>query len=314
MPRLLVIRGADEGKQFDLTDAAVSIGRDASARIRLHDTEVSRKHAEFRAGSGCYQVVDVGSANGTFVNNQKIKESNLQAGDQIAMGQTILLYSSGHGSLVDTESDLAAKISMISRGDIELSSAIVKTVGELEGSRIFEEPDAASPWLKSALANLTVLYEASQAISHILDISELLNRILELVFRSIAADRGCIMLSQRGSADLEPRALRLRTQSDEQEKFALSRTIMDYVLREKKGILVTDAGKDERFSQGQSITKYGIREVICVPMKGRHETIGVLYLDTYTGARELASKQTISGKFNEDHLHLAIAVAHQAAL
>ena len=37
------------------------------------------------------------------------------------------------------------------------------------------------------------MYEASQAVSHILDLNQLLERILELVFRSIEADRGCIM-------------------------------------------------------------------------------------------------------------------------
>ena len=59
------------------------------------------------------------------------------------------------------------------------------------------------------------------------------------------------------------------------QKFALSRTVVDYVLREKVGVLCSDASKDERFNMGQSVIKLGIREVICVPMKGRHETLGV---------------------------------------
>ena len=63
---------------------------------------------------------------------------------------------------------------------------------------------------------------------------------------------------------------------------AVSRTITDYVLRERQGILVSDAARDQRFAAGQSILRSGIREAICVPMKGRHETLGVLYLDTFT--------------------------------
>src|SRR5437879_1832242 len=65
VPRLLVIKGADEGKQFELTENAVGVGRDASSKIRLHDTEVSRRHAEFRQVDGGYLLVDTGSANGT---------------------------------------------------------------------------------------------------------------------------------------------------------------------------------------------------------------------------------------------------------
>src|SRR5262249_10826079 len=71
--------------------------------------------------------------------------------------------------------------------------------------------------------------------------------------------------------------------------------------------------RDERFQAVQSIVRSGIREVICVPMKGRHQAVGVLYLDTSTPAAQLvAGRQT--GKYNGDHLSLAIAIAHQAAL
>ena len=95
MPRLLVIKGADEGKQFELADAQVSIGRESSNLIRLHDTEVSRRHAEFRQVDGGYALVDKGSSNGIFVNNQKVQEALLKAGDQILIGQTMLVYSTG---------------------------------------------------------------------------------------------------------------------------------------------------------------------------------------------------------------------------
>src|SRR5262249_21245496 len=87
-----------------------------------------------------------------------------------------------------------------------------------------------------------------------------------------------------------------------------------YVLREKKGVLVTDATRDDRFSAGQSIVRFGIREAICVPMKGRHETLGVLYLDTQSTSKEVVARGTPTGKFTEDHLALAVAIAHQAAL
>jgi signal transduction histidine kinase len=89
---------------------------------------------------------------------------------------------------------------------------------------------------------------------------------------------------------------------------------MDHVLREKEGVLVSDATRDERFNTGQSIVRFGIREVICVPMKGRHETLGVLYLDTHSSPRDLIAHNNPTGKFTEDHLKLAVAIGHQAAL
>ncbi len=316
MARLFVIKGADEGKQFDLAGPRLGIGREAGNTIRLHDTEISRRHAELReTENGGYALADIGSANGTFVNNQRVKEAVLRAGDHILVGQTTLVYSAGRGESQAAADDLAERISLITRHDLELSSAIVKTVSEGEGSRLLTQPDKVkTPWLKTALANLTIMYEASQAISHILDLGELLNRILELIFRSIEADRGCVMLRKEGG-DLEPKALRWRKEVDDQEKIDVSRTIVEYVLTEKQGVLVSDASQDERFSTGQSIVRFGIREVICVPMKGRHETLGVLYLDTRSTARDVVThNDPRGGKFTEDHLALASAIAHQAAL
>src|SRR5207245_5717229 len=99
-----------------------------------------------------------------------------------------------------------------------------------------------------------------------------------------------------------------------EEKIVVSRTIMDHVLSKKQGVLVSDATRDERFNTGQSIVRFGIREVICVPMKGRHETLGVLYLDTRSNARELVEANSPTGTFTEEQLALAIAIAHQAEL
>jgi hypothetical protein len=313
LARLLVIKGADEGKQFELAQPVVVIGRDAGNGIRLHDTEVSRRHAEFRITERGCTLIDAGSANGTFVNNQKIAETELQPGDQIAIGQSILVYSTGRQSGA-ARGNLAEQISLITRGDIEMSSAIIRTVAAGEGSRILTQPDKHSLWLKTALANLSIMYEASQAVSVILDLDQLLGRILELVFRSVVADRGCFLVNKPDGGELEPRALRWRDETQPHGAFPVSRTIVEHVVKEHVGVLCSDAARDERFNSGQSIIRYGIREVICVPMKGRHETLGVLYLDTQVGHPGTAPRNTGMGKFTDDHLSLAIAIAHQAAL
>lgn len=324
MPRLIVIKGTDEGRQFALSDDVLPAGRDSSSKIRLSDTEASRRHAEFHRTPDGYRVRDVGSANGTFVNNLSVHDVLLQPGDHVQIGQTILVYTLDQGESPPT-TDLAGRINLISKQDVELGSAIVQTIGEAEGSRIMAHPDKVKgPWLHDAKA-LGVLYEATQLISHTLDLTQLLERILDLVFRALQADRGCILLRQSeqvpdmhdpgpvSSREFEPRAVRWREGAGMSEKLPISRTIVDHVLRERTGILVSDALRDERFQAVQSIVRSGIREVICVPMKGRHQTLGVLYLDTSTPAQQLAAGRSL-GKFTGDHLSLAIAIAHQAAL
>ncbi len=313
MPRLIIIKGADQGKQFELDDAVVSIGRDSTSRLRLHDTEISRRHAELQRTPEGYRIVDVGSVNGTFVNDVQIDASPLQPGDRIQVGQSLLIYSAGRRGT--GPGDLADRINMIARQENELSPSIVRTVADTEGSRILAHPEeAGTPWLQGALVNLAVLYEAVHTTSHILDLDQLLEKIMDLIFKTIEADRGCIMLRHPESTVLEPKALRWRQSHRPDEKMNISRTIMDHVLRNRQGVIVSDAARDERFNSGQSIVRFGIREAICVPMKGRHETLGVLYLDTSIAPRDALDGPLVPSRFTEDHLKLAIAIAHQAAL
>lgn len=313
MARLIVIKGPDVGKQFEVDGEVAGIGRDSTNAIRLHDTEASRRHAELRKlADGSYRLFDMGSANGTMVNTRLAGTDPLKSGDHLQIGQTILVFSAGKPE--QNDSQIADQISLFTRTD-ESPSEIVKTIGETEGSRILAAPETvSSPWLQTRLANLGVMYATIQAISHILEIDPLLERIMELIFQSIEADRGCIMLSHSETGLFEPKAVRFREGVDRQEKIGISRTIMEHVLREKQGVLVNDASRDDRFSAGQSIVKFGIREAICVPMKGRHETLGVLYLDTQSNSREMIERGSTAGRFSEEHLSLAIAIAHQAAL
>jgi signal transduction histidine kinase/pSer/pThr/pTyr-binding forkhead associated (FHA) protein len=317
--RLIVIKGPDEGRQFDLpAEEPVTIGRDRNNRLVLHDTEVSRRHAEIAPENGNYRLRDVGSANGTLVNTQLVKDVSLSPGDHITLGQTILVFSAARlDRSPGSATNLASQIRLISRKDEEVPSAIVKTVAEDEGSRILARPEqAGTQWLKTRLASLSVMYETTQAVSHILDLDQLLDRILELIFNSIPADHGCVMLRSPDDGEFEPTAIRFRDGVNRLEKMTVSRTIMDWVLSEKQGVLISDAARDQRFATGQSITRFNIREVICVPMKGRHETHGVLFLDTVTSTRKLVAegKEEPQAKLTEEHLSLAIAIAHQAAL
>src|SRR5262249_651767 len=155
-------------------------------------------------------------------------EATLRPGDHVLIGQTVLVFSATLPDAPDDATDLAEKISLITRHDLELSSAIVKTIADTEGSRILSQPERArTPWLRTALANLSIMYEASQAVSHILDLNDLLERILELVFRSIEADRGCIMLKNHDTGELEPKAVRWREGQHQGERIDVSRTIVD---------------------------------------------------------------------------------------
>ena len=171
---------------------------------------------------------------------------------------------------------------MLTKSSPEDRSAILKSIPSDEGSRVFKAPDAAAGWLRERLMNLSVMYRATQAISNVLDIDALSPQILELVFESIGADRGAILLKDE-SGQLVPKAVRWRGRAEPDERMTISQTIVDYVLEKGEGVITTDAPTDKRFSPAQSIVDYQIREAICVPIQGRHTTLGVLYADIQAG-------------------------------
>jgi signal transduction histidine kinase len=310
---LFVIQGADQGKRFEFRSNPVALGRDNSNAIRLHDTEVSRRHAELRQDDDTYRVVDLGSANGTYVNGQLIDQAPLRSGDRLQLGQTILLY---HDQSIIPRRDLTARVDLLSRSSDDDRSAILKSIPLGEGSRVLEKPEGAAGWLRERLASLSVMYRTTQAISHILEIDALLPQILELVFESIGADRGAILLKNDAS-QLEPKAVRWRDPAESDERMTISRTIVDYVLDQGQGVITSDAPADKRFGPAQSIVDFHIREAICVPIQGRHITLGVLYADIRSGnnlAMAASGKDTPRGKFTQDQLMLMVAIGHQAGL
>jgi len=91
---LLVNRGPNAGSRFPLHQTVTTAGRDPRSDIFLDDTTVSRHHAEFWLEQRELQVVDIGSLNGTYVNDQPIDSTVLTNGDLIQMGKfrLVLLF------------------------------------------------------------------------------------------------------------------------------------------------------------------------------------------------------------------------------
>ncbi len=311
MASLFVIQGADQGKRFELKSKPMALGRDQSNPIRLHDTEVSRRHAEVRPVDDSFRIIDLGSANGTFVNGQPVDQAALRSGDRLQLGQTVMLFNDGGG-----DRDLTARVDVLSLSSKDDRSAILKSIPAGEGSRVLQAPDVAGGWLKDRLLNLSVMYRATQAISHVMEIDALLPQILELVFESIAADRGAILLKD-DAGRLAPKAVRWRGPAEPDERMTISRTIVDHVLEQGQGVITSDAPGDKRFGPAQSIVDFGIREAICVPIQGRHATLGVLYADLRAASSlrfDEFGGEGLRSRFSQDHLMLMVAIGHQAGL
>jgi diguanylate cyclase (GGDEF)-like protein len=92
---LVVIYGEELGKRIPLGELPVEAGRSTKCHIAIDHESVSRKHAAIWWTGKGYRVKDLGSTNGTYVNDQQITDHSLQDGDQIKVGRTILKFMSG---------------------------------------------------------------------------------------------------------------------------------------------------------------------------------------------------------------------------
>lgn len=89
---LVVKRGPNAGARFLLDRETTTAGRHPESDIFLDDVTVSRRHAEFRMKDGSFEVVDVGSLNGTYVNREPKNSETLASGDEVQIGKFRLVF------------------------------------------------------------------------------------------------------------------------------------------------------------------------------------------------------------------------------
>jgi len=91
-PELIVIAGSLVGERFALGAQELRIGRSPEADIQLAEKGAAWDHCAIRAHDGGFQVVDRHTGAGTYLNGMRIREERLEHGDQIAIGETVLVY------------------------------------------------------------------------------------------------------------------------------------------------------------------------------------------------------------------------------
>ena len=302
---LLVVNGPGRGVRFDLsTDSGETIiGRSVGTRFRVDDTEVSRQHATVLHDGTSFRVRDLKSANGTFLNGDRITDSALKHGDSVRVGTTVLRFQTPESSQERDSSQPTRLVKLVDDSQSGQHSAIVQQVKSQEAS--------AWPGKKTGL---DLLYRVSEELVRPFDnLDSLLSRILRMTLQAVGADRACLLLRDPVGKDLTPLVfIKADDAENTEEQMAISRSITGHVLRHGNAVRTSDALHDMRFGAANSILSSGIREAICAPMRGHEDLLGVIYLDTNSSAD--LSEGEVVGRLNDEHLKVVLAVARQTAL
>jgi len=319
MPAFVVVSGPNLGARYPLNKSTVRIGRDSRCEIHFDDTETSRKHAEIERVGDSYVLTDLKSSNGTVVNGQTIETKTLLDGDRVQIGKQILVFRLREAVPSSTDKDyLQRSVSIVPDHDLENSQIISRAdlndpVGETE----FFDPQVANP-LSVNKSPWEIMYRTSLAVSRTLDINQLLEQIVDLIFQWVQCDHACVMLTDSVSNELKP-VYRKNRKPQSNHQITISRTILDFVLKNEEGVLTSNAKDDRRWNTSASIEASGVCEAICVPMKGRYGVVGVLYIDTMVNATVQSQTPNRSSRtqlhvFDEEHLKMMVTIGHQAAL
>ncbi|MEO8270279.1 MAG: GAF domain-containing sensor histidine kinase, partial [Aureliella sp.] len=192
---------------------------------------------------------------------------------------------------------------------IDLLAAEIPTANELPGAATSSDDQPLNDW--------EIIYQVGQAISRTVDLDDLLNQVLDLIFEWLECDRGCFLMLDDVTGQLTPTYSRDRKTpmagSQVSRRLTISRTILDHVMSTKEGVLTSNAQDDARWENVESIASLGVHEAICVPMLGRYGLVGAIYIDTAMSAGLYAERQGRS-LFEQQHLKLMLAIAGQAAL
>jgi serine phosphatase RsbU (regulator of sigma subunit)/pSer/pThr/pTyr-binding forkhead associated (FHA) protein len=281
-----LLRDTNGNREIPLQEKITLLGRDPTCDVVINTERTSWRHVMLLHGPQGYSVEDLDSVNGTYVNGRRILQRTLlRSRDHIEIPGLHVLFleetTGPHGTVphhTHKPSHSTPPMQFTPPvysdeevGDDDALSSILTSLEVGGVGRLEVRPEA----------KLHAILEISQALSNTLNLTESLPRVLDRLFSIFPhADRCFILLQDPATGQLVCRASRTRPPSPSEE-IALSRGILDHVLQTGRAVLSADAGHDERFNPFQSIQRYRIGAILCVPLLGQGgERLGVIQVDT----------------------------------
>ncbi|PYQ45056.1 MAG: hypothetical protein DMF77_05485 [Acidobacteria bacterium] len=303
----LIYQDGDTPQAYTFTEGEVTIGRSPDCQIVLKDFGISRTHARLVADEEGVRIQDLKSKNGTQVNGVPVVEAPLKDGDRILLGKFQLAFSKTlEGKVVlDEAKPLSEEAGTIIRSVGELSKLLSDT-GQREAVGLAEKKVSADVLdVEKANRILKVLTKVAETLIAVRPVEEVLQQVMDIVFEHIPADRGFLMLSEDGSDKLTPMVVKHRNSNSADEgKISISKTIADRVTKDRVSILTSDAMVDPRFGAGDSIRFHGIRSAMCAPLWNQAHVIGIIHVDS----------PMLANCFTLNDLDLLTALANYAAV
>jgi Nif-specific regulatory protein len=277
--------------------ARYTLGRAATNTIVLRDDMCSREHAEIFQTEGEWCLRDLGSLNGSRVNNQPVtSDYKLAVGDEVNLGRTNLLFVEDMTQLPDLPPgpdapDSDSKIEIKKRlGQTRFHSAA--TPPPVAGERKPGERAAAERAVSS-------LYRLALQMGTAVTQPELVQIVLDGLLDGIPAEVGAVLALKEGR-ELEVLAYRHRDPAVK-TYHKVSQFVSNEVLAGREAILAENIAHDRYLRNRESLTELRVVSLICAPILFEDQLLGLIHLYS----------TNFHGALDTDDLEFALAVARQ---
>jgi 3',5'-cyclic-nucleotide phosphodiesterase len=261
MSKLYVLSGPDKGRSFVVKDDSIFLGRSAQNDVQMRDSAVSRRHLKILRRGKRYFIKDLESENGTFVGGKKITpgaELEIKEGIPIVIGSTVICFG-----------EVCLEHIMSILDTIDLSEEINQDSGIFSQYR-----DKATEKI------MELVYNVSDLLTEPLDVDEILEKLVEYIFDFLKKiDRAVIILVDEETGEVRKISKRLR-ESAIDTTVLYNREVVDRVIREGRGVMVSDVDADDEEDLAETLKLSKIESVMCVPLLSGSRIRGVIYLDS----------------------------------
>ncbi len=252
-----------EARRHPLSTGDTVVGRAAVCDLAIDDPSISRRHARIRVHGDHCVITDLGGRNGTFVNGEHVSEAQLAEGDTIVLGRFKLQIE----RTAPVPGFLSDQHSLV-----QTARTFIRRVDEEPETRAGMQPAANPERL------LLLLSEISRQLVRWRPLPEILERIVSVVFETIAVERVFLLLLDEETGEPVPRVARHRDGARLPDA-TLSRTVVRKVIDDRVAVLATDAEVETGFTAARSLHDGHIRSFMCAPLWNENAVIGVLYVD-----------------------------------
>jgi Nif-specific regulatory protein len=257
-PKLVAVAGPLRGREFDLRDGTVRLGRDPGNEISVHDAGIGRRQCEIVPSGLHFDLIQLDHQNVTLLNGLSVTRSVLGHGDEITVGSSRFRVQ-----LREDELPPGQRVVQFDENDLEL---IRPSAVDVEDS--MRDSGRAARELEALLRITSVLGSVKR-------LEELEQKLLETITSVVPADRGAIILVGE-TIDQFTSIFGWDRQPEGHHPVEVSRTVIDRALRDRVAVRWGPVPVSSDHERQPASPK---RSLLAVPLVVFDRTVGVIYLD-----------------------------------